>query len=1034
MTERISESPAAPVAVAEFSRPESLWRRAVARHGIRFTSFSVIGVLVLGLGLGFQALLVRVHAGPYGSYAGQAVFSIELSYLLNRRITWRDRQVRLWSSWWRFNVQKLVLTVPNLALYAVGVQLGTGWLAANLGTTAVFTVVNYFTGDLWSFATGGASLLRETVLPVQVVPAVTTPLPKLAALDLLPTVSVVIPCKSSERTIRATVEGLLVQDYPELLEVICVGDVDDSTWRALEGITDPRLIILEQPKSPGHRDPNVKRDRGIRHAAGEILALADSDIVMDPGWLSAAVKLLYTQGSGLVAGGMRSVHDTFWGRFVDRNALAAKTPRIAQPYQVTAANFGKRGFKPPVTANAVFTRDLYEKCPLDVTWSYGYEDYEWFWRVARNGHEILFSRELTAAHHHRRSFRRLAREYRQSSNGCAHFIRAHPDSPLARKRLLQATLLPLAGLVVLAVAGFAIAAGYDLDVAAAAGAVAVLAAGREMISARSAEAVIYPPATLALGLVFTFNLGHSLLRAPREERAMTEERALRDGLVPLRAPEQSLPPAQSEQSPPPEPPVRRARARWYALAFAAVLAIGAVLRLWSLATRPGWQFDEDVYTDVATNLLRHGTLNENITYHAPWTPEAFEPPYYFLLLSRWFAAAGASVYHARVLGVVFALAALVLLWRLLVRLHGPGTALFAMIPVVFDGWLLYAQRVSYLENALLFLVVAGLLLYQWAVDKPSWWRFALAGVVLGFAVAFKFTGAYALLAVPLCWQIRRNYRGGHLLLLGCAAVTLGAGVLLPVHWFDLDGHNWWLTENAVQVNRVLGVRVSGGSLNSPLAALHLLTAEYYVFVPSLLIAAAALVMGLRRLYACYRARSFALLRDNALLWSWAAGAVVVFGESALKYPQYISLVLVPLFAYFWTEARRWKWRWQPMAALAGCAVLLGLGTFYLRIVTHDDNVFAQVQQYAATSIPPNAVVLADETTGDLISQPYCREQETRACLGVATYAITWDTYLQTTATLADQYYKRMMKGAVKVRSWTGFNGTITVWRLRGGGT
>jgi hypothetical protein len=75
-------------------------------------------------------------------------------------------------------------------------------------------------------------------------------------------------------------------------------------------------------------------------------------------------------------------------------------------------------------------------------------------------------------------------------------------------------------------------------------------------------------------------------------------------------------------------------------------------------------------------------------------------------------------------------------------------------------------------------------------------------------------------------------------------------------------------------------------------------------------------------------------------------------------------------------------------------------------------------------------VLADETTGDLISQPYCREQSTEACLGVATYAITWDTYLQSTATLADEDYKKMMKGAVRVKSWTGFNGTITVWRLR----
>lgn len=502
------------------------WRRSIALHGIRFTSFSAVGGVVLGLGIGSQALLVRWHAGPYGSYAGQAVFSIELSYLLNRWITWRDRCVGFFASWWRFNAQKLVLTVPNLALYAAGIQLGTGWLAANLGTTAIFAVVNYLVGDLWSFAAGGATRLRDIVRPGPVIPAVTAPLPKLRALTALPTVSVVIPCKSSEQTIRATVEALLGQDYPALVEVICVGDVGDSTWLALEDITDPRLVILEHSRTPGRRDPNVKRDRGIRHSAGEVLALVDSDIVMEPGWLSAAVRLLCGQGSGLVAGGMRSIHDSFWGRFVDRNALAAKTPRIDQPYQVTAANFGKRGFKPPVTANAVFTRDLYESCPLDVTWSYGYEDYEWFWRVARKGHEILFSRELTAAHHHRRSLRRLAREYRQSSHGCAHFVRAHPDSPLARKRLLQAVLLPFAALAVLAAAAVATVAGDGLDVAAAAGVTAVLLAVREAIAAGSVEGMTYPPATLALGLVFTLNLGRSLLRVPRENRALSKERML----------------------------------------------------------------------------------------------------------------------------------------------------------------------------------------------------------------------------------------------------------------------------------------------------------------------------------------------------------------------------------------------------------------------------------------------------------------------------------------------------------------------------
>ena len=93
-------------------------------------------------------------------------------------------------------------------------------------------------------------------------------------------------------------------------------------------------------------------------------------------------------------------------------------------------------------------------------------------------------------------------------------------------------------------------------------------------------------------------------------------------------------------------------------------------------------------------------------------------------------------------------------------------------------------------------------------------------------------------------------------------------------------------------------------------------------------------------------------------------------------------------------------------------------------------VFADVQQYAATSIPPQAVVIADESIGDLIKQPYCREQQAAPCAGVASYLITWDTYLQTTWKLGDPAYRKTVVGAMPLRSWTGFNGTVTVWRIR----
>ncbi len=116
--------------------------------------------------------------------------------------------------------------------------------------------------------------------------------------------------------------------------------------------------------------------------------------------------------------------------------------------------------------------------------------------------------------------------------------------------------------------------------------------------------------------------------------------------------------------------------------------------------------------------------------------------------------------------------------------------------------------------------------------------------------------------------------------------------------------------------------------------------------------------------------------------------------------------------------------------LATLAIVAGLGSFWLRVVVSpSDDVFTETQQYAATRIPPNAVVLADEAIGDLIRQPYCREQAANPCLWHASYAITWTTYLQSTAKLGDPAFKLMMHDASRVWSRVGFNGTITVWRL-----
>ncbi len=365
-----------------------------------------------------------------------------------------------------------------------------------------------------------------------------------------------------------------------------------------------------------------------------------------------------------------------------------------------------------------------------------------------------------------------------------------------------------------------------------------------------------------------------------------------------------------------------------ALAFAAVLIAGTGLRLWHLSISPAWQWDEAAYYRISVNV-QHGMLSEHPVYGMPWEPFLYQPPFYFLLLSRWFSIVGASIYHARLLGVILTAAMQAVLFRLIWKIHGPAVALFAIVPVIFDGWLMYIERASYIENALMLIIVTGLWLYQRALEKPSWQRFAIAGTVIGFAAIFKHTGAYVLLAVLLCWLVLRRAHKGHLVLLVVAITVVVTYVAVMVRLFDVPGHDWYIGQTITQVRRVLALQQSGGTLTSPSGLLHLLAAQYRFFIPSVLVAVAAFATVVRRILQCYRVRTWEPAEGNALLFSWLATGIVVFGVSSLKYPQYFALILMPAYCFFWTEVARWNWRSAWKSTVMVTAVVAGMGSFLL---------------------------------------------------------------------------------------------------------
>ena len=474
---------------------------------------------------------------------------------------------------------------------------------------------------------------------------------------------------------------------------------------------------------------------------------------------------------------------------------------------------------------------------------------------------------------------------------------------------------------------------------------------------------------------------------------------------------------------------QRRLALLFVLAFVTVLAAGTGLRLWRLGVSPAWQWDEAVYYRVSVNV-QHGVLSEHSHFGVPWEPFLYQPPFYFLLLSQWFNFIGASIYHARLLGVILTAAMQGVLFRLLWKIHGPAVALFAIIPVIFDGWLMYIERVSYMENVLMLLVVTGFLLYQRALERPSWQRFAIAGVAIGFAGSFKQTGVYAIPAVMLCWLVTRRAHRGHLVLLGVAMMVIVAYLAVMVRVFDVPGHDWYIGQSTTQVRRVLGLQQSGGTLTSPGGVLHLLAAQYKYFISSVLLAVTAFVIAVRRILQCYRRRNWEPAQANALLFSWLVTGIVIFGFSSLKFPQYFALILVPAYCFLWTEVARWNWRRAWKRTVMAVAVLAGLGSFLLTVPAFSVNTLAQVQQYAAADIPVGSIVVTEQSIGDLIQQRWCTVEVATPCLHEATYAITWRTYLQSSFNEGNAAFHELMVGAVPVKTFSGAVGTATVWKLR----
>ena len=476
------------------------------------------------------------------------------------------------------------------------------------------------------------------------------------------------------------------------------------------------------------------------------------------------------------------------------------------------------------------------------------------------------------------------------------------------------------------------------------------------------------------------------------------------------------------------------RRRRLAVGLVIVFLAAAGLRLWHLDGHPGLEYDEPVYSSVAHNLADSGALKvrEPIGVNEPYL---YHPPPYFYALAGVYTVTNGGLTEARMLAAVMSLLSLFLLWLLARRWPGRIAGLAVVGLVAIDGWIVYTNRVAWIENTAMPLILGGLLLYDSALHTCRTGRkralYLGAGAVLGLAMLVKANSVVAILAVIVHWLIVRRDTRRHLELVGVAVMVLATySAVMTLVWGDTFIH-----QIAVQFDRSTGTYSSRGTVGLDVA-LRAFTHNYAIYVGTFALVLFAVSLIAWQIGSAVHKRSWEPLRGpDSLYLAWSIAAVVFLSALSIKFPHYAILLLIPLYLYAvsrtagWVRAGTGLGRTGIVLACATALTLSGAVAYWAQIVSDRGNEIAQASAYVS-SLPKNAVVLVDEPIGTLIDQHYLdidRWVNSSERVRPDYVAVITTT---TQKIPRDRRLARLLAHGRILRRFHGFKGDVTVYDVR----
>ena len=336
------------------------------------------------------------------------------------------------------------------------------------------------------------------------------------------TVSVVIPARDSQDTIRVTIETLFHQTKrpDEVIVVVCPGDF---TRTAIEDyITTGFVRVLSVAVPEDYvRDAQWKRWTGVKATKGDIIFLTDSKVMLEEHALENALKMMMEYGVDVIGGITPAWPDqmeNFWAKLHDK-ALVSNLPEFPPVGMLTAQNFG-RTESLPVTSALMMRREVFEAVSSDFALKFStvastYDDYVLAWLIVEAGYPILVTNQVIAHHKHRISWKGYSAQISRSGQSAAIMAKMYPACPFGRRRVKQVAIISLALFLsvmtsIFAVAAFghtAISAGLLLSVFAYS-----VFGTLNVIKAKEVKAFVFPVLTALLILNFSLHFAKTYIK------------------------------------------------------------------------------------------------------------------------------------------------------------------------------------------------------------------------------------------------------------------------------------------------------------------------------------------------------------------------------------------------------------------------------------------------------------------------------------------------------------------------------------------